>query len=75
VGSDADLVIFDPEQTRTITGSMLKSNADYSAFKGWKVTSWPIITLRRGEVVFRHDEVIGLPMSGNLIWRGKTRPL
>jgi dihydropyrimidinase len=75
VGSDADLVIFDPEQTRTITGSMLKSNADYSAFEGWKVTGWPIITLRRGEVVFRHDEVIGLPMSGNLIRRGKTRPL
>jgi dihydropyrimidinase len=75
VGSDADLVIFDPEQTRTITGSMLKSNADYSAFEGWKVTGWPIITLRRGEVVFRHDEVIGLPMSGNLIRRGKTHPL
>jgi dihydropyrimidinase len=75
VGSDADLVIFDPERTRTITGSMLKSNADYSAFEGWKVTGWPIITLRRGEVVFRHDEVIGLPMSGNLIRRGKTHPL
>ncbi|MGD9092338.1 MAG: dihydropyrimidinase [Anaerolineales bacterium] len=75
VGSDADLVVFDPERTRTIAGSMLKSNSDYSAFEGWNVTGWPALTLRRGEVVFSDDEVTSLPGSGKLIPRGKTLPL
>jgi dihydropyrimidinase len=75
VGSDADVVVFDPEETRTIDGSMLKSNADYSVYQGWEVTGWPTITLRRGEVVYRDGEVIGQPGSGELTRRGATMPL
>ncbi|MCK4977978.1 MAG: amidohydrolase family protein, partial [Anaerolineales bacterium] len=52
VGSDADLVIFDPNLTLTVNKSMLKSNADYSPFEGYQVTGWPVLTLRRGEIVF-----------------------
>jgi dihydropyrimidinase len=75
VGSDADLVIFDPDLTLTIEGSMLKSNSDYSAFEGWQVTGWPVVTLRRGEVVFREGEVIGQPGGGKIVPRGETMPL
>jgi dihydropyrimidinase len=75
VGSDADLVIFDPDLTRTIEGSMLKSNADYSVYEGWQVTGWPVLTLRRGEIVYRDDQVIGRPGSGVILKRGATRPL
>jgi len=75
VGSDADLVIFDPDLTRTIDGSRLKSNADYSVYEGWQVTGWPVLTLRRGEVVFRYDEGIGRPGSGVILKRGATSPL
>ena len=75
VGSDADLVVFDPELTRTINGSTLKSNADYSVYEGWEVTGWPVLTLRRGEVVFRDDDVIGGPGSGRIVQRGATSPL
>ena len=35
VGSDADVVIFDPELERSVSPSMLKSNADYSVYDGW----------------------------------------
>src|SRR5262249_22520843 len=38
VGSDADLVVFDPDRTRTVTAEMLHSNADYSVYQGWQVT-------------------------------------
>ncbi len=75
VGSDADLVIFDPELKITIEGSMLKSNADYSVYDGWQVTGWPLFTLRRGEIVYRDNEVIGQPGSGTIVARGPTIPL
>jgi dihydropyrimidinase len=70
VGSDADMVVFDPDLTLTIEASMLKSNADYSPFEGWEVTGWPEVTLRRGEVVFRDREIVGQPGSGTIIRRG-----
>ncbi|MBM4464162.1 MAG: amidohydrolase family protein [Chloroflexi bacterium] len=75
VGSDADLVIFDPDLTLAIEGSRLKSNSDYSAFEGWQVTGWPVVTLRRGEIVFRDGEIIGRPGSGTIVPRGATTPL
>jgi dihydropyrimidinase len=75
VGSDADLVIFDPHLTRTVEGSMLKSSADYSVYEGWQVTGWPLLTLRRGEIVYRDDEVIGQPGSGAILPREATKPL
>jgi len=75
VGSDADLVVFDPDLTLTIEGSVLKSNSDYSAFEGWQVTGWPEVTLRRGEVVLRDGEIVGQPGSGTIVPRGATNPL
>ena len=75
VGSDADIVVFDPTLTRTVDAAMLKSNADYSVYQGWEVTGWPVATLRRGEVVFQDDEVIGRPGSGMVVPRGATQPL
>lgn len=75
VGSDADLVIFDPDLDIMVEGSMLKSNTDYSVYDGWRVTGWPVLTLRRGQVVFRDGEVIGRPGSGIIVPRGQTIPL
>ncbi len=75
VGSDGDLVVFDPNLTRTIDASMMKSNADYSVYQGWSVTGWPVVTIRRGEVVFRDDRVVGRPGSGQLVRGGQTQLL
>lgn len=74
-GSDADIVVLDPERTRTIDGSILQSNADYSVYEGWSVAGWPELTIRRGEVVFRDDEVLGRPGTGALVRRGPTQGL
>ncbi len=75
VGSDADIVLFDPERTRTIEHSMLHSNVDYSVYEGWRVTGWPTLTLRRGEIVFQDDGVTGTPGSGDLVRRTATQAL
>jgi dihydropyrimidinase len=75
VGSDADLVVFDPDLTRTIDAAMLHSNADYSVYEGWEVTGWPIVTIRRGEIVFADGRILGQPGSGELVRRGPTQAL
>ena len=49
---------------------MLKSRADYSVYEGTAVTGWPETTIRRGEIVYRDDQVTGRPGSGELVWRG-----
>jgi dihydropyrimidinase len=72
VGSDADLVVFDPLLRRTVTAGMLHSRADYSVYEGWPVTGWPVLTLRRGEIVFRDDRVLGQPGGGQVLSCGPS---
>jgi dihydropyrimidinase len=74
-GSDADIVVFDPELTRTVEREMIQSNAGHSVYEGWSVTGWPVVTLRRGEVVFEHDQVVGEAGSGRLVSRGPASGL
>ena len=52
VGSDADLVVWDPEKSKTIAASKQESVIDYNVFEGIEVTGLPRYTLSRGEVVF-----------------------
>ncbi len=51
VGSDADLVLFDPRLEKTITAGDLHCGADYTVYEGWKVKGWPVTTLLRGKIV------------------------
>jgi dihydropyrimidinase len=74
-GYDADLVLFDPDLTRTVDNAMLKSNADYSVYAGWEVTGWPVITISRGEIVFQDDEITGEPGRGRIVQRSKPELL
>lgn len=75
VGSDADLVVFDPTLRRMVERSMLKSNADYSVYEGWEVTGWPVVTVRRGEIVFQEGQVRGAAGSGQVLRREPTERL
>jgi dihydropyrimidinase len=68
-GSDADVVIWDPEQRGVVRGADDLSNADYSVYEGRTVTGWPIMTIRRGEVVATGTNVSGAPGSGQLVRR------
>jgi dihydropyrimidinase len=73
VGGDADLVVFDPELTRTVERAAIQSNAGHSVYEGWEVTGWPVATVRRGDVVFRDGQVLGRPGSGRLVERGRAQ--
>jgi dihydropyrimidinase len=51
-GADADIVVWDPKLSRTLSASTQKSVLDYSVFEGMKATGLPRYTLSRGEVVW-----------------------
>ena len=73
-GSDADVVIWDPGQIGTIRAADDRSRSDYSVYEGWEVRGWPVITIRRGEVVFEAGEIRSSPGSGQLIHRITATP-
>ena len=68
-GGDADLVLWDPTKTVGITNSLLQQAIDYTPYEGMKVTGWPVMTLRRGEIVMRQGEVLAEPNSGRFLPR------
>ena len=51
VGSDADIVVFDPAARRVIRASEMHSACDYDPYEGWDVTGWPRVVLLRGQIV------------------------
>ncbi|SIS17721.1 dihydroorotase [Natronorubrum thiooxidans] len=69
VGSDADLVVVDLDETKTVTPELLQSVADYSIYEGRDVTGWPTQTIVGGEVAYEDGEVIAEPGSGTHIDR------
>ena len=71
VGSDADLALWDPNETRMIRDEDMLSGSGFSVYAGWEVTGWPLITIRRGEVVYEDGKVTGEPGSGELLERNK----
>jgi dihydropyrimidinase len=75
VGSDADLTIWDPTVTKTVDGSAMETNADYSPYDGWEVTGWPVVTISRGDVVYEGGRVVGQPGRGRLVKRGRSQML
>ena len=68
-GSDADVVVFDPNARRVVRAAELHSACDYDPYEGWDVTGWPEVVLSRGEVVFERGTVVGRPGRGRLVPR------
>ena len=73
VGSDADIVLWDPDETRTVRDEDMFSATGYSVYSGQEVTGWPTMTIRRGEVVFEDGEILAEAGSGRLLERGRWR--
>jgi dihydropyrimidinase len=71
VGSDADIVVFDPEKTVTISASTHHSKSDYNLFEGTEVTGSPEVVLLRGHVLVEDDELVASPGVGQFVRRAK----
>jgi dihydropyrimidinase len=68
-GADADIVLWDPKKSVTITNDLLQHVIDYTPYEGMQVTGWPVVTIRRGEVVMRDGKVQAEPGSGQFLPR------
>jgi dihydropyrimidinase len=68
-GADADLVLWDPAKRVTISNDMLQQAIDYTPYEGLEVTGWPVMTIRRGDVVMRDGRVQAEPGSGQFLAR------
>jgi dihydropyrimidinase len=71
VGSDADIVVFDPEKKATLSAKTHHSKVDYNLFEGTEVTGSPEVVLRRGEIIVDGDELLAQPGSGQFVRRAK----
>jgi dihydropyrimidinase len=69
IGSDADLVIFDPQKKHTISAKTHHMRVDYSMFEGIEVTGMPDVVMSRGNVVVEGDKFLGRPGQGSFLKR------
>jgi dihydropyrimidinase len=69
VGSDADLVIFDPKRKHTISAKTHHMRVDYSMFEGMEVTGMSDVVLSRGRVVVDRDKFLGRAGQGEFLRR------
>ena len=72
IGSDADIVIFDPKKEHTISVETHHMNCDYSGYEGKKVTGKTETVILRGQVAIENEECLLKAGHGQFIKRGKT---
>jgi len=71
VGSDADIVIFDPEKEHTFGVDTEHMNVDYSSYEGWAVQGKVDAVLSRGRVIIENGEHTGKSGDGQFLKRGE----
>jgi dihydropyrimidinase len=71
-GSDADIVVFDPNHERTISAKTHHMNVDYSCFEGLSVKGLPEVVLQRGAVLVENGEFHGKEGQGQFLKRSRT---
>src|SRR5438874_2496673 len=70
VGSDADIVLWDPRTTSTISAKTHHMRVDYNPYEGRRVKGKASVVLSRGEVIVEKDEFLGKKGRGRFIKRG-----
>src|SRR5213080_3520846 len=71
VGSDADVVVFDPEKRVTISATTHHSRSDYNLYEGTEVQGSPTTVLLRGNVLVENDTLVAKPGIGQFIKRAR----
>ncbi len=71
-GSDADIVVWDPDKKMTISAKTHHSNVNYNLFEGTEVKGAPAVVLVRGQVIVENDELVAAPGAGRFVKRAKS---
>lgn len=67
-GSDADITVLDPAESRTVTAARLHE-ADYTPWEGYEAAAWPTLTVLRGKVMMEDGEFKGDVKDGKILKR------
>ncbi len=69
IGTDADIVLFDPHKQVTLSHRILHEQVDYTPYEGTNLTGFPIKTFLHGKLVADRGEFLGSPGDGNYLAR------
>jgi dihydropyrimidinase len=73
VGSDADIVIFDPDRSATLGVKTLHMNVDYNPYEGRTVRGAPSAVICNGQVVIEGNQFVGRRGAGRFLRRGPSQ--
>jgi dihydropyrimidinase len=73
-GADADIVVWDPDLSSTVTQANRHGNVDYTAYEGMKFTGGPASVYVRGNLAYRDGEVVAPAGSGKFVRRTFAQP-
>ena len=68
-GYDADIVLFDPRATRTISADSLHETADWTPYEGVELHGAPVATISRGELIAERGSWLGVAGRGRFVPR------
>jgi len=72
VGSDADLVVYDPSYRGKISAQTQQMAVDYSGYEGWEIEGRPALVTVRGAIQVRDGQFVGTVGHGQLLTRMPT---
>ncbi len=72
VGSDADILVYDPNRKRTISAKTHHMDVDYSLFEGWEIQGAPDLVMSRGTVLVRDNVWEGPEGHGRFLRRSRA---
>lgn len=73
VGSDADIVVFDPDANHVLSVDTHHMDVDYSAYEGWEMTGKVDTVLSKGKVIISDGAYHGSPGDGEYLVRGLSQ--
>jgi dihydropyrimidinase len=71
VGSDADIVVWDPHRPYTISAKTHFMRVDYNPYEGVTIDGSPSLVISRGRVIFEGDKFLGKRGQGEFLRRGR----
>ena len=69
MGSDADIVVFDPDAETVISARTHHMNVDYNLYEGMRVKGVPETVIVNGRVLVEDGEYTGIPAGGRFLRR------
>ena len=73
IGADADIALWDPTRQVTLTDAMMHDRAGYTPYAGRTITGWPVVVMRRGEVIVDDGKLTAKPGSGVVVAAPRRR--